>query len=109
MTKIAKIDISYNEMKSLVIDSIIQYSGSFQFANLCVTVANNAVDKKVVEDPLGTNNKNRNFYLQEADEKKIQIIIEDLITEDFLKIGNYEVQSRPYYSFTKKGLHLLQQ
>lgn len=106
MNEISKIEISYEKMRTLVIDCIIIYQGSFDYANLRDTVANKAVKDGIVENPFGKRSKTLNFYLQADDAKSVQMIIEDLINEGILKIGNYLSDKLPFYSFTEKGLNM---
>lgn len=95
-------NITYEDLRALVTDTIKQYGHQFQFSNLCGTVAINAVKKSIVPHPYGPNSKSYFFTLQTPDENRVKEIIYDMITEGFLKIGDLENSSWPHLSLIKE-------
>lgn len=95
-------NITYENLRALVTDTIKQYVHQFQFSNLCGTVAINAVKKFIVPHPYGPNSKTYFFTLQTPDENRVTEIIYDMITEGFLKIGDFENSSWPHLSIIEE-------
>lgn len=95
-------NITYEDLRALVTDTIKQYGHQFQFSNLCGTVAINAVKKSIVPHPYGPNSKSYFFTLQTPDENRVKEILYDLISEGFLRIGDYENSSWPHLSLIEE-------
>lgn len=100
--KIDILNITDAQLRALVTDSIKQYGHQFQFSNLCGTVAINAVKRKIVTDPYGVDNTTFFFELQTYDENRVKEILYDLISEGFLRIGDYENSSWPHLSLIEE-------
>lgn len=55
METVPEIKIPYDELKSLVIDSIKEHGNSFEFKNLCNTIGNKVVKRGIVKSPYPDN------------------------------------------------------
>jgi hypothetical protein len=101
MKIISEISISSYQFRQFVLDTIItSYLGGFQFADLCVTVAHNAIKKGLVEHPIGKNEKHFNFDMNTNDKKKLHVLVDELMEEGILKIGNAYGKSWPFLSLS---------
>lgn len=103
METIPEIKIPYEELKSLVIDSIKRHGHSFEFKNLCNFVGSLAVKKNIVKSPYEPNFQTINYPLQKRDENRVREILWDLIIERVLTIGDYHNDSWPHLSLTEYG------
>ncbi len=107
MKTIPEIIIPYEELKSLVIDSIKNNGLSFEFKNLCNLIGNLAVKKELVKSPYELGFQATYFPLQKNDENKVREILWDLIIERVLTIGDYHNDSWPHLSVTEYGEKIL--
>jgi len=79
MKIISEILISKSQFRDLVLDTIAtSYLGGFQFANLCETVAFNAVKRGYVENPYGINDTTFIFDMSIKDKEKLRVLVNDL-------------------------------
>ena len=103
MENIPEIKIPYEELKSLVIESINKHGESFEFKNLCNFIGNLAVSKNLVVNPQKPNFQSLSFTLQTSDENRVREILWDFIIERVLTIGDYQNNSWPHLSLTEYG------
>jgi len=103
METVPEINIPYDELKSLVIDSIKEHGNSFEFKNLCNGIGNKVVKRGIVKSPHPDNIQAIYFPLQKKDENRIREILWDLIIERVLTIGDYQNDSWPHFSLTEYG------
>lgn len=103
METVPEINIPYDELKSLVIDSIKEHGNSFEFKNLCNGIGNKVVKRGIVKSPHPDNFQAIYFPLQKKDENRIREILWDLIIERVLTIGDYQNDSWPHFSLTEYG------
>ena len=107
METVPEINIPFEELKSLVINSIKMYDTSFEFKNLCNTIGNNAVKHGIVKNPYPDNRQSFYFSLQKKDENRVREIIWNLIIERVLTIGDFHNDSWPHLSKTEYGEKVL--
>lgn len=103
MEIVPEIKIPYDELKSLVIDSIKELGNSFELKNLCNKIGNKVVKRGIVKSPHPDNFQAIYFPLQKKDENRIREILWDLIIERVLTIGDYQNDSWPHLSLTEYG------
>lgn len=103
METVPEIKIPYDELKSLVINSIKEHENSFEFKNLCNTIGNKVVKRGIVKSPHPDNFQAIYFPLQKKDENRVREILWDLIIERVLTIGDYQNDSWPHLSLTEYG------
>lgn len=108
MGKVPELQIPFEELKSLVINSIRSHGTSFEFMNLCNTIGQKAVKQGIVNNPHPTNYQGFDFSLQKKDENKIREIIWDLIIERVLTIGDFHNDSWPHLSLTEYGEKMIE-
>lgn len=108
MEKVPELKIPFEELKSLVIDSIRSHAPSFEFMNLCNTVGNKAVKKEIVKNPHPANYQAISYTLQKRDENRVREIIWNLIIERVLTIGDFYHDSWPHLSLTEYGEKVLE-
>jgi hypothetical protein len=102
MTQVSNIDIPYEELKHLVLQSL-KGGSSFQFSSICNSIGALAVKKNIVVDPNPIGHQTLYYPLQKQDENKVREIIWDLITERILTIGDYYNDLWPWFSLTDYG------
>ena len=108
MEKVPEIKIPFEELKSLVINSIRSHVTSFEFINLCNTVGNKAVKQGIVKSPYPENYQAISYTLQKKDENRVREIIWNLIIERVLTIGDFHHDSWPHLSLTEYGEKVLE-
>jgi hypothetical protein len=107
METVPEINIPFEELKSLVVNSIKVHGTSFEFKNLCNTIGSKAVNQGIVKSPFPENHHSFNFPLQKKDENRVREIIWNLIIERVLTIGDFYNDSWPNLSLTEYGEKVL--
>src|SRR5690606_14177692 len=102
MAQVSNLDIPYEELKHLVLQSL-KGGTSFQFRSICNSIGVLAVRNKIITDPNPPGHQTLSYPLQKQDENKVREIIWDLITERILTIGDYNNDLWPWFSLTEYG------
>lgn len=102
MEPVPNINIPYEELKHLVINSL-KGGSSFQFKTFCNNIGYTAVKMELVKNPNPPNFQALYYPLQKKDENKVREIIWDLITERILTLGDYNNDTWPWFSLTEYG------
>ena len=108
MKTVPEIKIPYDELKSLVIDSIKECGNPFQFKHLCNTIGNKVVKRGIVKSPHPDSFQVIYSPLQKKDENRVREILWDLIIERVLTIGDYQNDSWPHLSLTEYGEEVIE-
>ncbi|RNI27376.1 hypothetical protein EFA69_14650 [Rufibacter immobilis] len=103
MNQVPRINIPFEQLKSIVLDTLERFEGSFEFKNLCNMIGATAVQKGLVSNPHPTHYQTFYFPLQREDENLVREIIWNLIVERVVTIGDYHNDSWPWLSLTDYG------
>lgn len=103
MAEIETLNLSYEELKSYVVENIRASGDSFEFKNFCGNLAKLLVDKGVVNNPHPKGHQGMHHNLNIADENKVREILWDFIIQRVLTLGDYHNASWPYLSLTEYG------
>lgn len=107
MSEIPLLNIPYEELKNVVIESIKNFGSSFEFKNLCNTGGAIAVKKGIVANPNPTGFQAIYFPIQQKDANTVREIVWDLIMERVVTIGDFHNDSWPWLSLTEYGKAVL--
>ena len=91
------VNIPYEELKHFVLDSLRLMGDSYEYNNICNTVAREV-----------TKSADFSLSISKFDKEMIRQIIWDLIIERVLTIGNYHSDSWPWLSLTEYGEKIIQ-
>lgn len=101
--KISRLNIPYNEIRSLVLE-FLKNEPNTEYLAICCGVAKIAVDRKIVPHPhLGTVVSGATYFLQEDDQETVREILWNLIIERILTIGINS--SNPNWPFLKLTIY----
>ncbi len=103
MKEIPKLDIPFEELRSVVLNVMNQHGKSFEFKNLCNSIGNKVVRDGLVKNPNPDNFQALYYPLQKSDENRVREIIWNLIVERVVTIGDYHNDSWPWLSLTEYG------
>lgn len=107
MCEIFDLKISYEELKSIVIETIKIHGDSFQFENILNTIARLAIKKEIVQNPYPPNYIGGILRLTRRDKGRVREVLQDLIGEEILMEGDHNNDAWPFLSLTDYGLKVI--
>ena len=109
---IPTMDISYEQVRSLVMEILGAGKHGTQCAAFCRDVAEKAIQRGFLEenDPHSSMLHTERFVLSNEDQARVQDILWDLIIEGILRPGLYDSvnNSLPFFHVTEYGKTILQ-
>lgn len=107
--QIDRIEISYDEMKSLVFDYLKQAKdGHLQIVGIEQGIARTAIHKEMAESPYPSNYQGGTPKLDEYDRTRVREIVWDLIIQRILTIGSHNNPDWPFLSLTEYGMEAIE-
>lgn len=104
-----RIEISYEEMKSLVFDYLNDAKGGLlQIVGIEHGVARTAISKGMAQSPFSSNFQGGSPKLDEYDKTRVREIVWDLIIQRILTIGGHNNPEWPFLSLTEYGLEAIE-
>lgn len=106
LSELPKLELSYEELKTFVIEKIKEHESGFEFNNFLDSLARQFNAEKIGRSE-NQSNVTYDSKLSNSDKKIVREIIWDLIIQRVLSIGSYNNDSWPHLSVTEYGMKII--